>query len=414
MAWQDRIREAAYTSPTGSRVSFTFEDVSKTFDKKTTAFDFPDADGTYVQDLGHSGRRYPLRVYFTGADHDLDAQAFEAAILERGTGRLDHPFYGVKDVVPFGTVTQRDDLKTAANQTVIEVTFWETIGLIYPTSQTDQAGAVLAAVAEFNDGAAASFGESVVLNTAIQRASLRNDFTALLDNVSSNLQPIANLQDDVRSQFDSIKDSINAGINTLISEPITLALQAINLIQTPARILSGTGARLEGYSDLIASVAERSGAISEPGGNGRNRNRFYARDLFLTTEVTGSVVTSVNSQFETKRQAIETAEELLDQFATVVEWRDQNFESLDEIDTGATYQPLLDTVAIAAGFLVEISFSLKQERAIVIDRARTIIDLVAELYGRVDEELDFFIKSNNLSGSEILELPKGRRLVYYV
>ena len=71
-------------------------------------------------------------------------------------------------------------------------------------------------------------------------------------------------------------------------------------------------------------------------------------------------------------------------------------------------------VAIAAGFLVEISFTLKQEFRITLDRPRTIIDLAAELYGEVDGQLDFLISSNNLTGSEILDLPRGREIVYYV
>ena len=40
-------------------------------------------------------------------------------------------------------------------------------------------------------------------------------------------------------------------------------------------------------------------------------------------------------------------------------------------------------------------------------------DLDAELYGSVDDRLDFLIESNGLTGSEILELPRGRAIVYY-
>ena len=56
----------------------------------------------------------------------------------------------------------------------------------------------------------------------------------------------------------------------------------------------------------------------------------------------------------------------------------------------------------------------KLRRRVVLDRNRTIIDLAAELYGSVDDQLDFLINSNNLTGSEILELPRGREIVYYV
>ena len=97
MSWLDRIREAAYTSPSSVRLTFDYEDVRKSIDKKTTAFDFPDADGTFVQDLGHTGRRYPLRIFFWGDDYDTEADAFEAALLERGTGKLEHPMINILD-----------------------------------------------------------------------------------------------------------------------------------------------------------------------------------------------------------------------------------------------------------------------------------------------------------------------------
>jgi len=408
MAWNDRIKEAAYTTPGGERIIFGYEDVRKTVNKKTTGFDFPDADGTYVQDLGHSGRRYPLRVFFWGNDYDIEADAFEAALLESGAGKLEHPIYGTVDVVPFGAITRRDDLKTAANQAVFEITFWETIGIIYPTGQGDPASNVLSAVELYNDAASGEFASALSLETAIERVTFKNQYTALLDTVKGKLQAVADVQADVKKQFDAIDSSINNGIDVLISEPLTLAFQTAQLIQAPARALTNIEARLTAYADLAGAL------ISGNGADVSSNNEFRTNDLYASTYVTGSIVSTVNHQFKTKTEALTAAELVLNQFADVAAWRDDSFESLDEIDTGGAYQKLQEAVALTAGFLVEISFSLKQERRLVLDRERTIIDLTAELYGAVDSELDFFITSNNLSGSEILELPGGREVVYYV
>lgn len=407
MPWNDRISEAAYNSPSGVRIRLAYENVSKTVEKKTTGFEFPDADGTFVQDLGHSGRRYPLRVFFWGDDYDIDAAAFDAALLERGIGKLEHPIYGTVNVVPFGPITQRDDLKTAANQAIIEVTFWETIDLIYPTVQDDPANEVLTAVDDYNNAGAAEFENDIKLDTAIERITFQNNYIALLDVAQSGLQDIANTQDDVRQQFDAIVDSVNQGIDILVSEPLTLALQTMQLIQAPARALTNISARLDAYKNLASIITS---------GNDDNgsSNEFHTKDLYASTYITGSVVSVVNNQFITKTDAIAAAEDILTQFNDVVDWRDDNFRSLDEIDIGTSYQQLQEAVALTAGFLVEISFNLKQERRIVLDRNRTIIDLVAELYGSVDDQLDFLISSNLLTGDEILELPKGREIVYYV
>lgn len=414
MAWNDRIKEAAYTSPSGTRLTFNYENVRKSVDKKTTGFEFPDADGTFVQDLGHSGRRYPLRVFFWGDDYDLEAEAFEAALLERGQGKLEHPIYGTKDVVPFGTITRRDDLKTANNQAIIEVIFWETIGLVYPSAQSDPASDVLNAVSEYNDSVSEEFEEITSLDSAVEQVTFKNDYQALLDQASSGLQSIADVQDDVRTQFDAIVDSINQGIDILIADPLTLAFQTTQLIQSPARALANIEARLTAYGDLANAIISGDGAVVSPGNDSSNSNKFHTNDLYASTYVTGSVVSVVNNQFVTKTEALQAADTILTQLEDVTNWRDDNYQSLSEVDTGGSYQKLQESVALTAGFLVKISFSLKQERSIILDRNRTIIDLVAELYGSVDDQLDFLISSNDLSGSEILELPKGREIVYYI
>ena len=414
MPWQDRINEAAYTSPSGERIIFNYENVSKSVDKKTTGFNFPDANGTYVQDMGHSGRRYPLQVIFWGDDYDEEAKFFERLLLERGVGRLEHPVYGTIDVVPFGTITQRDELKTAANQAIIEVTFWETIGLIYPASQADPASNVLSAVDEYNDAAASEFDLDTDLDSAVEQSTFKNSYQALLSGAKSGLQSIAETQADVEKQFNAINDSINNGIDVLISQPLTLASQTMQFLQAPGRALTNIRARLDGYRDLANSLISGDDSVASPGTDSRNSNDFHTKDLYASTYVTGSIISVVNNKFETKTEALEAAEFILDQFTDVLTWRDDNFESLDQIDIGSAYQQLQEAVALTAGFLVEISFNLKQERRIILDRPRVLIDLVAELYGTVDNQIDFFINSNQLSGSEILDLPAGREIVYYV
>lgn len=411
MAWQDRIQEAAYTSPSGTRFTFSYENVSKSVTKKTSAFNFPDAEGTFVQDLGHTGRRYPLRVIFHGADYDQEAEAFEVGLLEKGTGKLEHPIYGTKDVVPFGEIKQRDDLKTAANQAIIEVQFWETIGLLYPTGQIDPAEAVLTAVEEYNTAEAEQFEEILDTDTASELVTFKNGYQVLLDTSRNALKAIADVQDDVAQTFNAIYDSINTGIDTLVSDPLTLAFQTTQLLQAPALALANVQARLDAYGNLVDQL---TGTVREPGLDSENANSFQTDDLYASTSVTGMIVSVVNNQFETKSEALAAADTLLAISEQLTTWRDANYNSLGQIDTGGAYQQYEQAVSLAAGFLVQISFSLKQERRVTLDRNRTIIDLAAELYGEVDAQLDFLIQSNDLTGSEILELPAGKEIVYFI
>jgi prophage DNA circulation protein len=393
-----------------------YEDVSQSVTKQTSGYNFPDASGTYVQDLGHSGRRYPLRVIFWGADHDQEARAFESALLERGAGKLEHPLYGVIDVVPYGDIKTRDRLKTAANQSVLEVTFWATIGLLYPTSQTDPAAEVQAAVEEYTEAAAEEFGAAADLDSAVEQASFTSTYESLLDSAEAGLQAIAEVQDNVARQFNAIVSSINRGIDVLVAQPLTLARQTISMILAPARAAASIKARLSAYANLASALISGDNAVVSPGGyDARPSNQFHTANLFASSYVIGAVVSAINNQFETKPEALAAAEEILAQRDAVVAWQEANYGSLGETDTGAAYQKLQAATTLTAGYLVEISFSLKQERVITLDRDRTVIDLAAEVYGEVDDDvIDFLLASNALVGDEILNLPQGKDIVYYV
>lgn len=415
MSWEDRLKEAVYTAPSGEFIRFDYEDVSLSIDKKTTAFEFPDANGTYVQDSGVSGRRFPLRIYLHGENYDLEAETFLNALSETGFGVLEHPMYGPFNVVPFGTITRRDDLKTAANQAIFEVTFWETIGLVYPTTQIDPGSAVLLAVDEFNTASSEQFDKNIDIDTAIERVSFQNKFRDLYNKAKGGLQKIADTVQKVQDKFNAVSSSINEGIDTLIGGPLTLAFQVTQLVQAPGRAISSIRAKLDAYKNLARDIFGRDTVT--PGNDSRNANDFFSDENFAATYITGAIISAVNTEFESKTEALESAAEVLELFDEIVEFRDNNYKSLESagiVDTGESYQKLQEAVSITAGFLVQISFSLKQERAIVLDRDRSIIDLVAELYGEIDKKLDFFINTNDLTGDEIVELPKGRKIVYYV
>jgi hypothetical protein len=272
-------------------------------------------------------------------------------------------------------------------------------------------------------------------------------YEQVLTTVKNKLQVVSNVQENVRAKFNAVYDSISRGIDVIIGDPLTLAFQTAELIQVPGRALANIHARVDAYKDLASQIISADRDILP--------NDFYNDDLYASSMVTGAIVSLVNASvppqtgpagstngqttttttaagtvifgsdvthiqasshavIETKTEALEFAIELLEFFEEVTTWRDDLATDLELIDTGAAYQQLHEAVSLTAGFLVQISFTLKQERIITLARARTVIDLVGELYGDVDAQLDFFITSNRLTGSEILELPAGASYKYYV
>lgn len=418
MSWIDRLAEAAYTSPEGTRQTFLYEDVSKEIDKRTAVFQFPGVDGTYVQDNGQSERRFPLRCIFTGADCDNEAAAFEGLLLERGQGKLEHPLYGKKNVVPYGTITRRDDLVSGANQSVIEVTFWSTIGAIYPSSGFDAKGQLLKSLGNSAGKLSSAFSKGMKLQTEARRASAKLSVKEALRNVQASMQSVASVTDSIDREFRRIQSEINFGIDVLIGQPLLLAQQIMNLVTAPARALAGIRSRLEGYASLLDRMVKSSssapGDVSViPALRVRRQNEFQIASLVGSAAVQGSVTSVTENTFSAKPEAVAAAEQIIAQAEALTLWSDQRYDDQEQIDQGEGYQALQETIALAVGFLVEISFSLVPERAIVLDRPRNIIELAAEIYGSVDDRLDFLIRTNKLTGSGIIELPRGRRIVYY-
>lgn len=428
--WKDRLRTAAFTSPKGTRIKFDYEAVARETTKRTAAFEFPGVDDAYIQGNGFGARRYPMVCFFTGAQHDLIATAFEKALLEPGIGKLEHPLYGTFNVVPFGDITRRNDLVAEANQTVVETTFWTSIGEIYPSGATNPQNEIDAALAGFDVAVAQQFAASTDLKSALSQANLKGTIKKFLKDVQSTLQSAANSVESVNREFRDIQSLVNFGLDVLIGQPLLLAQQVSNLIKAPGVALAGIESRLAAYDALAKRIF--GSAAGNPrsilvGGTSlalrttRVANDFHASDLFAANAITGSVVSVTNTTFTTKPQALAAAESLIAQFDAAVAWRDDGFDALGAVpkvgafqtDTGETYQALRQAVALAIGFLIQVSFTVVPERAIVLDRDRTIIDLCAELYGTVDDKLDFLINTNSLTGSEILELPRGRKVVYY-
>jgi len=478
VTWEDRLEQAAYTPPSGIRITFDYENQQHKFRKKTTAFEFPDADGSLVQDHGVGGRRFPFRVILWGKDCDTQAKVFEAAFMERGAGVLETPLYGKHDVVPFGDITRRDDLVTAANQVIFEVTFFKTLTDAYPTGQEDPASAALTALELFGDAAAAEFATSLDQGNIENEQGILDVINDLIDQVGDVMDTIAAVQDVVNDQFEDIMSTVQNAIDTFIADPLMLAFQTQQMIQAPGTAMADISAQLDGYSNLAANIFGASDATADPGGigglgpqmnadvssgnNAQGVNKFHCRKLFAGAYVAGAVTSTIytstskggassipavaqrradadktgvaapGSSFQTAEDALRAAEALLDQMRAYIAWLEDNFYSIsggnltaDEraeflsdptnMDPGSSQKYLWDAVSLAAGYLINMSFDLKRGKRFILTQERSIIDLCYELYGSIDDDvLNFFIDSNNIVGENLLELKKGTSIVYYV
>jgi len=439
MSWKDRVDKGAFTSPSGVRMEFHSENVRANINKRDSIREVPDFDGALVQNFGIGASSYPLLCIFWGNDHDREATAFLNLLVEPGAGILEHPFYGrLENMVAFGPVSRRDDLKTAANQTIFEVNFVQSAAFQFPGSSLSAGDQIEFDLAAFYADQAAAYEAGIAVTKASEKISLIDSVKAKLANVRRFMAKIAATVQEVENEFNDAINLIENNINTLVGTPLALANQIIDLIKLPARAASQISATLDAYKNLLTSVTSDANGLFSPSIDNSVNNQFFNSELFSnaamasmldaskvtadsTREVSGqsledflAVAPEETPAFSTQSDIIATVEFLESEFNDLNAWNEANRAALDLLDTGEAYANLNKAWAGVAGFLIQISFSARQERVIVLGEPRNFIELCSELYGVLDNSFDFFLLTNDLTGDEIYELPRGRHVKYYI
>jgi len=455
MAWNDEIQEAAYNSPSGKRQTFIYENVSRETDLKTASFVFPELDGALIQSLGLGGRTFPLKCIFSGASCNKEADSFEKLLSERGHGILEHPVYGKINVVPTGKIKRTDNILDGANESSVEVTFSETlVDKEESTSEVATVDKLDAAMDEYENSAAANFSNNIYTDSIEDKMQLQ---AAMKSNANSTFKGVekmikaapknkkrANLfqwYDSAKRFINSIIDNVDK-IGTFANE---VATTTIKMIRLPSQITSDAFSKLAGYQLMIKDIANNVKA--DPFGTKAVTNQWAAATLAWGSMVAalsyGCAKTaaeqsvnqgannfessgdsaeddsdfsegSANGGFTSRSDVLETAAQIAASFAEYSAYIDSQNKKNAFVDTGETYEKLLNVVTYSLRSLEETAFDLPVTRIIKLDRDRQLFELLTELYGKDGfNRQDQFINDNKLTADEIVLIPMGREVRYY-
>jgi hypothetical protein len=412
MAWTERLLIATYISPSGIPFNFQYENVSVESDKKTSTFIFPEVDGAFIQDLGRAGRRYPFTLFFSGPDYDLTADSFLAALEEKGIGQLIHPKYGVKSVVPTGTISRRDDLLTSANQAAFSISLSETLtGLTFPASIENVLTVIKTALSVFQTASSAQFKADLSATTASEQISVKQVFEKQRFAIENAFDLITKTSEELNTAFQTVNNSLKESISDLVDFPDVVSSQAITLMRIPSQSDIEIIEKTNQYNVVIDIELAKptylpSISSDEP------ENAFSSNIIQVYSAMAAECESVLNADFQTRKEAIEISEIILNKFDEVKLWLDTNITSLGVVDTGESYDTLLNVISLATAYLIDLSFDLPAEKILILGEERNIVELVSQLYGDL-EQLDFFITTNNLNVDEIEILPQGKQVVYY-
>lgn len=444
MAWTDEITEAAYTSPSGKRIVFNFSpSVNRKTPLKTAEHTFPDVDGAEVQSLGLGGKKFPMTAIFDGADCMKNASEFEEALCERGFGFLEHPIYGKHAVVPTGEIERTDDLVSSLNESKVVVTFAETItDKAFPESEVAAIDELESAIDKFDTTAAETFAELIEtdsIDDSMQLQSvLKIQSNSLFEGISKLASKSSNLKDKMKvlQKINELKNKaqgIISSVDKIAANAQELAATLIQTARMPAALVTDVLAKIEGYATIVDSIVKN--VKKDPFGNKAIKNQYAATSMILgslvascgfgvaqTASAAGSGASGASAEggsttgsFKSRAAVLNAAESVTELFETYKTYMDSQIAKDAFVDSGEGYSALLQTIASSVQVMQEAAFNLPMTRIVKLGRDRQVIELLAELYGaegfyRIDE----FINDNHLNADEIVLIPMGREVHYYV
>jgi len=420
MSYEDRIKKALYTSATGRVIDFSdgWDEAEESFDHRASVFRFPKVEGAFVSSQGTGESRFPIEMFIHGEDYDIEAAEVMEILKETGNGVLEHPIYGRKTVQPTN-VKRKDNPTTNGGQAIISVLFIESTPLSFPGTEEDIKKRLEELQNSFDDVTPSEYALQRRDDSALDSSNIQARFDTALTSINDFMAPVAELSDTVNAQFNAISLSINNGLTTLVGKPLVLASQFIALIKTPGRVAQSLDLRILGYTGLAQSLRERATITSI---SNDSRNSLLENSFLLASTVAALAETLLLENFFTKSEALTAANSLILLHNTnrdFLETEQTKFEGspLELLLYGDSQntKTLNEIVQITASKLADLSFNLRQERVFTTASDRTIIDLTFELYGDITlENIDLLISSNNLTGNEIILIPRNREIIYYV
>lgn len=457
MAWTDEINEAVYTAPSGKRIIFGYDSaLSRSTPLKTAEHNFPDVDGAEIQSLGLGGKKFPMTAIFSGGECLSLADEFEAALCERGYGTLEHPIYGKHTVVPTGSIDRSDDLVSALNESRVKITFSETLTESLPLSKLAAEDALDVAIDNYENAASTAFAGMIMTSTVDDELQLqgvmRTQDNSLFKGITKLCEKCSNITEK-QSLFQRLNEfklnvtSWVSKVDTLASKAQEIATVVIKTARLPSEIAIEGLAKIEGYSSVIkdllnnvkmdpvganaiknqfaatstmvgAMVAALSYGVAKSAKDGASASGGSSGSLssFSSSGASGNVAgVQVNAgKILSRGDVFAIADAVAVQFEVYKDYIDAQVAKNAFVDTGESYEAVLETVIKSVQMLHEVAFDLPMARTIKLGKDRQLYELLCELYGKQGfDRVDEFIMDNGLNADEIELIPMGREVRYY-
>lgn len=410
MSWKERLDNSKFSITTGDGKVFKpllNKGNTKSREFNSTAFEFIDVDGTYIDKRKPKSSKYDLIVYFQGSDCFDQADSFEKSAEDPRYWTVEHPVYGTLRGQP--TNISRDD--SSINVTVLSIEFWESIINGFIEKKTTIKDEIFDKKTELDDECANSFALKATIVPSKQNEA--KQFTGLVDSKYSKY-----LND---KNYNTVKSATALAINAsddMIEDPKTFIKSLCNLV-----------VKIVDFEQPTMKLIQALNQIYDISWNLFDTDKGNDFDKYFFESVGSAIISTMSavSLFPKKddyvsRSDVQNISSIIDSTYTDYFNRLNVFES-QKNNKNINYTPsfkiqskLNSIVKKTMYDLFSLSFDFKQERTVELLSDSNLILLTHKYMGldSEDENIDTFRKINNIKNSKLFSVKKGSKIKYFV
>jgi len=390
MYWIDRIKNKKLEIITGNGKSFFPLWKSSKFEIEYNAgiFNFINTPGAFVDRKNLKGRKHSIILYFQGSDCIDQTAEFLKNAEDSRPWTIRHPLYDDILVQPISLAVDN----SVYNVSRITGSILETIELGIVEDKKSVKSVLNEAMVKLDSLSAIDLTSTLISPNPIVVPSSQQ-MVSLMDNEYTKL---AKLRNDIMQLKDYVRKATYA-VSNMLADVNSFINEVIALINWPIQVYSSIKEKMEIIKNNFQNLMDIF--ITEDD-DPQLKTIYRAQSCVL---MGAACVSAIEADYETRKETLEIIEYLRDLKDTYI--IDGNPQIALQIDY---------LVNVTIGYLFEVSFLAKQERILTLEQDSNVVLLSHRLVGTGDEALNKFIRQNNISRDELLQIKKGREIVWYV
>lgn len=406
MSWIDKIQtDLIITTGDGKQYKPLWMPAAKSVQYNIAEFDFPEVTGTLVKRGKAKGRKFEMEIYFQGDDYLEVSNAFELSANDQRPWVILHPYYGSITVHPSGLNFDNSRYNSAK----ITGELLETITEDNPKTIIDPVDNIKLEKENLDEKFVDAF-DITPSTTDINILTAQNNKIYTL---GSKISSVA----EESEAFFNLFNTANAAVLNATALPLD-AIRAVHaLINAPSLFTANVKSRTAMLSSLFNSLSEEVDNITD-----RSEKKIYENSggVLLSAQAIAAI-TPIEGDYKNMNSVLAVIETLIDDY-------NQYLTDLDSLQTEnggepESYIPDSDSIILlgslvnlAVSNLFKIALNSRKERSIILEEDSNWVILTHRFYGldTHDNNLVELMENNEVGLNEILQVRKGRKIIYYI